>query len=149
MTTLSVQRYGSLEKTRSEYLAKIDVFVEDFRKQYVAPIAGQGLICSLLAQDAKAYKTAGYPTPVDSTAYPWVAGLASGVQASAKTVTDVYLQKYFAWEQAIAPVEMLALAAKYRLRKAATAREMHDIFQTAKTNVQVLLTAAGTIEPLD
>lgn len=128
----------SLLKQRAK--AKVDTEAEAARNAFITPGSGQALEYMKAEAEARAYKTAGYPTPFNPDAYPMIyaemlaqadvgavnLNTQTTINAAAVTVTDTIIREADDWMVGSRQIRRLRRSAKAAIDAATTAAQIYD-----------------------
>lgn len=133
----------TLTNAKARALKRVDREAEQTRLLWITDGSGQNQEYRKTEEEARAYKTAGYPTPFDAVAYPMIyaevlarheAGTITltnqtEVDTQATTVTNDIISEAEGWVRAAREIKRLRRGAKIAIGEATTLREVHDAMQ--------------------
>lgn len=102
---------------------RVDQTIGTLRLQYITDIPGQEMIYQAKELEALAFKAID-PVPTDLTMYPYIAGEAAALSATATEVADQYIALSVQWRAVGAQLEALRIGYKATVQDAATVADV-------------------------
>jgi hypothetical protein len=130
VSTMNLATYQSSAK------AEIDNFAESIRKKYITAGSGQSMTYQQKAEEAAAYKSAGYP--VSTAGYPHVQAEADALLLTPTAAADAILATRDAWLIISAAIEKERMRGKRRIGEATSIDQVSAFLSDAKTALEAL-----------
>lgn len=108
---------------------KIDIAAERARQRHITPGDGQSMTYRIKAEEARAYKDAGYPA--DMTEYPFVDAEAAATGETATATADAVIAQEDAWKAIGASIEGARLGGKKDVDDAADVSSIESVRDSA------------------
>jgi len=121
----------TLEQEKVVLLRQIDQAAGHARTRYITSTSGQEATYLAKAEQATAYKAAGYPDPCSTAIYPFIALESTALSMSPATLADSILTERDAWLQKGAQIEAVRRGAKVAISAATTYNDMEEIRDSA------------------
>jgi hypothetical protein len=129
-STMGLATYQSSAK------AEVDNFAEAVRKKYITAGSGQSMTYQQKADEAAAYKAAGYP--VSTVGYPHVQAEADALLLTPTAAADAILATRDAWLVISASIEKERMRGKRRIGEATSIDQVSAYLSDALTALEAL-----------